>query len=219
MPEYKALLTDFDGTLAESRGPEDKLLVELGCKYSNGAKVEISDFEKYWGCGVKGLMIQVMKDKGVVDCEGAGSACAEEYFRRFDEILGRSRLINPCTAKIVSALRTKMKVAIVSSSEKQLLDKASRYFGIDGEFDLIVGREEGERTKPEPDVYLKAASQLGIDPEEAIAVEDTPRGIAAARAAGVGRIVGIRNAHGYDELKEAGADEVIESLNELLVLL
>lgn len=217
MPEYKALLVDFDGTLAESRGPEDELLVELGCKYS-GTNVNISDFEKYWGCGMRDLMVRVMRDKGVADCEKAGSACTAEYFERFDEILGRSRLINPCTAKIVSALRTKMKTAIVSSSEKHLLERASKYFRIDREFDLIIGREEGERTKPEPDVYLKAASKLGIDLKYAVAVEDTPRGIAAAKAAGVGHVIGIRNTRNYGQLKEAGADEVIESLNELLNL-
>lgn len=215
---YKALLVDFDGTLAESRGPADELLLELGRKYS-GVNVEKSDFEKYWDCGVKEFMTQVMKDKGVTDYEKAGSACAAEYFGRFDEILDKSTLINPCTSKIVGALRTKMKAAIVSSAEQRLLERASKYFGIDTDFDLIVGREDGERTKPEPDVYLKAISALGVDAKDAIAVEDTPRGIAAAKAAGVGRIIGIRNTKTYAQLKEAGADEVIESLNELLVLL
>lgn len=214
---YRVLLVDFDGTLAESRGPEDGLLVELGRKYSNGAKVEVSDFEKYWGRGIRSLMVQVLREKGVADCEEAGKNCAAEYFERFDEILERSRLLNPCTSKIIGTLNAKMKTAIVSSSEEALLYRAAGYFGIDEEFDLIVGREEGERAKPEPDVYLKALSKLGMDAKEAVAVEDTPRGIAAARAAGVGLIVGIRNTHSYAELKEAGADEVIGSLNELLL--
>lgn len=213
---YKALLVDFDGTLAESRGPEDEMLLELGRKYS-GVTVERADFEKYWGCGIRTLMVQVLRDKGVEDYEKAGSACAAEYFERFDEVLKRSRLINPCTSKIIGTIRTKnRKTAIVSSSEQHLLERASKYFGIDSEFDLIIGREEGERTKPEPDVYFKAASKLGIDLKYAVAVEDTPRGIAAAKAAGVGRIIGIRNTRTYAQLKEAGADEVIESINELL---
>ncbi len=219
MPEYKAVLVDFDGTQAESRGPQDELLVELGCKYSNGRKVEASDFEKYWGCGIRNLMVQVLRDKGVADCEEAGKNCAAEYFGRFDETLERSRLINSCTAKIIGALRAKMKTAIVSSSEEALLYRAAGYFGVDKEFDLVVGREEGERAKPEPDVYLKALSKLGVDAKEAVAVEDTPRGIAAARAAGIGRVVGIRNTHSYEALKDAGADEVVDALNDLLVLL
>lgn len=213
---HKALLIDFDGTQAESRGPEDELLVELGRKYGNGRKVEIGDFEKYWGCGMRELMVRVMKDAGVADYQKAGESCACEYFERFDEILERSRLINPCTAKIVGALRTRMKTAVVSSSEKTLLDRAVSHFKLDGAFDVVVGREAGEKPKPEPDVYLKALSKLDVDAKEAVAVEDTPRGIAAARAAGVGLIVGIRNTHNYDELKDAGADEVIGSLNELL---
>lgn len=215
MPEYKALLVDFNGTLAESRGPEDELLLDLGSKYS-GVTVERTDFEKYWGCGLKEFMTQVMKDKGVKDYEKAGSACVAEYFGRFDEVLERSRLINPCTSKIVGALRTKMKVAIVSSAEARLVERASEYFGIDSEFDLIVGMEEWERAKPEPDVYLRAISELGVDAKDAVAVDDTPRGIRAAKAAGVGRIIGIRNTKTYAQLKEAGADEVIDSINELL---
>lgn len=91
---YKALLVDFDGTLAESRGPEDEMLLELGRKYS-GVTVERADFEKYWGCGIRTLMVQVLRDKGVEDYENAGSACAAEYFERFDEGTGEVEAHQP----------------------------------------------------------------------------------------------------------------------------
>jgi putative hydrolase of the HAD superfamily len=58
-------------------------------------------------------------------------------------------------------------------------------FGIGGRFDAIICREDVKRTKPDPDLYLTALQRLGVQPEEAIAFEDSSNGIHAAKAAGL----------------------------------
>jgi beta-phosphoglucomutase-like phosphatase (HAD superfamily) len=56
-------------------------------------------------------------------------------------------------------------------------------------FDAIVCGEDVARKKPDPAVYLEALRRLGIGPDGAVAVEDSPAGVAAARAAGIGVVV------------------------------
>lgn len=217
--QYTALLTDFDGTLAYTSGPDDELLAEVACKYS-GSEVGLYDVAKYRHVSINGMMKGIMKGKGTEDYEAVAEACTSEYMRRYGEVLARSRLINPCTRKILGTLKDAggMKTAIVSSGEKPKLGMAVRHFGLDGAVDVVVGLEDGERVKPAPDLYLRALSELGADAKCSVAVEDTARGIDAARAAGIGTVYGIKTE--WNEWKDLeGADEVIDSINELLVLL
>jgi beta-phosphoglucomutase-like phosphatase (HAD superfamily) len=79
---------------------------------------------------------------------------------------------------------------------------------------IVTADHDPERAKPRPTLYLEALDALGVEPEEAIAFEDSPNGAKAARAAGV-YVVGIPN----DVTRELGlaeaADTVVESLAEL----
>jgi beta-phosphoglucomutase len=59
-------------------------------------------------------------------------------------------------------------------------------------FDIIIGNDEVRNSKPDPEMYLLAFEKLGIEPEEAIIVEDAPHGIAAARASGA-QVREVRN--------------------------
>jgi HAD superfamily hydrolase (TIGR01509 family) len=62
---------------------------------------------------------------------------------------------------------------------------------IDHFFDHIIGNDEGLNPKPAPDIYLSAFERLGINPEEAIIVEDAPHGIEAAKASGA-QVIAVR---------------------------
>lgn len=216
MASQRVLLTDFDGTLAYTAGPDDELLAEVGRKYG-GPEVGLPDVAKYRHVSINGMMKLIMEDKGVEDYETVGDVCTSEYMRRYGEVLAKSTLINPCTRKIFGALKGsgEIKIAIVSSGENPKLDMAVVHFGLEGAADLVIGLEDGEQVKPAPDLYLRALSELGADGRDAVAVEDTARGIEAARAAGIGTVYGIKTE--WNDWKDLeGADGTIRSLNELL---
>lgn len=77
-----------------------------------------------------------------------------------------------------------MKVAIASSSPRFLVDEVLRLLNLGQYFDCTVSGDEVLNRKPEPDVYQKVLELMGMKPEEAIAVEDSSTGVAAAKAAG-----------------------------------
>ena len=79
-------------------------------------------------------------------------------------------------------------------------------------FDAIVTADDVSDGKPAPDIYLLACERLGVRPEDSLALEDTPSGIAAAKAAGLACIAVPQ----FAETDVSEADRVIDSLEELL---
>lgn len=81
--------------------------------------------------------------------------------------------------------------AIASSAPRENIDAVLGVIGLASCFQAMVSAEEVERGKPDPQVFLSAASRLGSAPAECIVVEDAAAGIEAARRAGM-RSIGVR---------------------------
>jgi sugar-phosphatase len=106
-------------------------------------------------------------------------------------------------------------VAVVTSGTRPLAEARLGAVGIEPPA-VMVTADDVSRGKPDPEGYLAAARRLGVDPAEALVVEDAPPGIEAGRAAGAAT-VGVTSTHGALEL--AGADVVIGTLEELPAVL
>jgi beta-phosphoglucomutase family hydrolase len=109
------------------------------------------------------------------------------------------------------------KTAVVSSSENcAAVLQAAR---IDSLFDVRVdGQTATELTlagKPEPDMFLRAAQQLGVEARRSIVVEDAIAGVQAAKKGGFGLVIGIARTGSADVLEKQGADLVVKDLDEL----
>ena len=105
-----------------------------------------------------------------------------------------------------------LKTAVASSSTSAWVEGWLERHGIRPLFDTVCSRDHVERVKPAPDLFLLAASRLGVAPERCVVFEDSPNGIRAARAAGM-RCVAIPNAVTC-ALPMEGADLVLTSLGE-----
>jgi HAD superfamily hydrolase (TIGR01509 family) len=123
------------------------------------------------------------------------------------EVAGR-----PGAVELVERLRGRTRLGLASNSPRMLVDTALATAGLVGAFDAIVTSDDVEHAKPEPDLYLLACQRLSVPPGEALALEDSPSGIAAAKAAGLTCIAVPQLA----ETDVSAADRVIDSLEELL---
>lgn len=112
--------------------------------------------------------------------------------------------------------------AVASSSPTAWLRSALERFGLAHHFGdrLFSAAEHVSRGKPHPDIYLHAAGALGVESGEVLVIEDTPPGVAAARAAGmtvVGLCAGLHCGPGYGErLRAAGAGHIAGSYAEVI---
>lgn len=111
-----------------------------------------------------------------------------------------------------------LRTAVVSSSKNCLA--VIRAAGIADQFDRRVDGEVGERLhlagKPAPDTYLEAAKELGVEPARAVVFEDALSGVESGRAGNFGLVVGVDRNGDADELRDHGADVVVQDLAELL---
>ena len=103
-------------------------------------------------------------------------------------------------------------LGLASNSPRYLVDDALATAGMTDVFDVIVTSDDVERAKPAPDIYLLACERLGVEPADAVALEDSASGIAAAKAAGL-TVIGVPQ---FAETDVSAADRVIDSLEELL---
>ena len=106
-------------------------------------------------------------------------------------------------------------LALASSSPRRLIDVVVDRFALGGTFDVLHSAEDEPAGKPDPAVFLTTASLLGADPGRCVVFEDSPAGVAAARAAGMRCVAVPEHASPVADGEYDGADAVLATLEEL----
>lgn len=132
---------------------------------------------------------------------------------RYAELLGARNLAIEGVEEVLAELHGRYSMAVVTSSQRGHFEIIHAQTGFLRYFDFVLAREDYGNSKPDPEPYLAAIARLRLAAGDCIAVEDTPRGLIAATAAGL-RCVVIPNALtlGGDF---AAAHKVIDSVREL----
>ncbi|MEJ6553940.1 beta-phosphoglucomutase family hydrolase [Microbacterium esteraromaticum] len=109
-------------------------------------------------------------------------------------------------------------MGVVSSSKNagEVLDTAGIRDFFAAVVDGLVAERDHLASKPAPDMFLEGARMLGVDPAEAVAVEDAVSGVASAAAAGYGSVIAVDRGAGPEALREAGATGIVDDLARLL---
>jgi HAD superfamily hydrolase (TIGR01509 family) len=104
-------------------------------------------------------------------------------------------------------------IAIASSSPKIFIEAVVEKIGIRQYFSILLSGEEIERSKPEPDIFFKAALLLNVNPAECLVVEDSKSGTIAAKKAGM-KCIGYQNFNsGNQDL--SNADFIVNDIREI----
>jgi HAD superfamily hydrolase (TIGR01509 family) len=130
------------------------------------------------------------------------------FAREFREVAGFAKFVQ-------LAQQRGLKVAVATAGDKNNLDFVLRHLKLDQQPDANVRGDQGLPGKPEPDIFLKAARQVGVEPADCIVFEDAPFGIEAARRAGM-RAVAICSTHKADELVGEHVIASVRDYNELM---
>ncbi len=216
MNDVRFILFDMDGTLINSE-PQHYRAWKMTVKRLFG--VEELDFEAYKACIGTTLPVTVRIIGDICGRDLAGENVIEEHAkdkRALEEIEGFPPM--PNALETVRALYERgIRMAVASSSPEEYLHRVVRVLGIADCFDACVSAIGCARSKPAPDVFLKAMEVLGATPDKTVVIEDSGNGVLAGRAAGC-RVVGLYNPDsGEQDLTPA--DTVIRDLSEILSLL
>jgi len=207
---FEAVIFDFDGLILETETPElrswEEVFRHFGREYP----------ESYWrfllGRGAEQVEIQpheLLVEMGV-------DADPEEILNMRGHILSQMLAgLEPMPGvvdRIREAQALGMKLGVASSSKHHWVDGHLTRLGLLDCFDEVVCADDVERAKPFPDLYLLVCRRLGVEPERAIALEDSANGTKAAKDAGL-FVVGVPTYLTAPE--ELSADLVFDSLEDV----
>lgn len=119
---------------------------------------------------------------------------------------------------LAAAARAGLPTVVVTSARREWTAGVLEALGAPNGLRLVTA-EDCARGKPDPEPYRHGAEALGLPPAGLVAFEDAPAGVASARAAGVGLVVGVTTSLSADALVAAGAHACAPDLRELAVVL
>lgn len=141
---------------------------------------------------------------------------SREYHRKYD---GGRLPLKPGIKELLAFLRENgFKAAVASSTRSEVVKNQIRDAGLESYFDVCLGGEAVRRSKPAPDIFLKAAELIGCKPDECYVIEDSYNGIRAAKNAGMFPIMVPDMIAPDDEMQEK-ADLILKNLIEVKEIL
>ena len=197
-----AVVFDCDGLLLDTEAAWTAAESALFARY--GKSFGLDDKRALVGSSLAtgGLILARLLDQ-----PGRAAELAEELLVLATSEYHRGAAPLPGAFDLVRALRGRIPIGVASNTPRALIEPALDSAGLAGAFDAIVGADEVANPKPAPDAYLAACALLGAPPTETIALEDSPTGVASARAAGL-YVIGVPSLPGL----ALDADEVVDSL-------
>lgn len=175
----RGLIFDCDGTLVDTM-PLHWMTWQSVCD-KHGIKFEEERFYALGGVGSIQIFSMLLEEQGLTGDPVALSREKEESFLPFAP---QAKAIGP-VRKIVEAHRGELPMAVATGGKRVNCTAVLKGVGMFDWFDAIVTSEDVENQKPAPDIFLKAAEQIEVPPEECRAYEDTDLGMSAIRAAGM----------------------------------
>jgi beta-phosphoglucomutase len=201
----RGVLWDLDGTLVDSEEFHWQSWVHaLGIE---GVTISYDQFKASFGQRNDRILGGWLGGTSSTDRIERVAEAKEAEYRRLAIVHGLTPL--PGAVEWLVRLRARgWRQAIASSAPRENVDVMLRALGLSSHFDAIVASEDVTRGKPDPQVFLTAASRLSVRPSHAVVVEDAAAGIEAARRAGM-KSIGVGRGATLD------ADLFVRSLADL----
>lgn len=211
MKQFEAVVFDMDGVIFDS----EKLVVlcwqEIADKY--GIKNIAEACHECLGLNREATKEKMLQRYGVdFPYDTYKQEMSDLYHSRYS---GGNLPLKPGVENLLIYLKQKQKkIALASSTRSQVVIAELRDAGILHFFDQVICGDMVKKSKPEPDIFLKACEKLSVEPEKAYAIEDSYNGIRAAHRAGLRAIMVPDMAEPTDEMMKI-TEIILPSLLEV----
>ncbi|MEO0637175.1 MAG: HAD family phosphatase [Pseudomonadota bacterium] len=208
------VLFDFDGVVVRSEIIALRVLSETLAAHN--ITLSVSEVrERFLGVSSKTVLNAMTEEHAHFD---EASFVPDWEARLNGELEQNLAAVSGITDVLHQLAESNLPYCIASSSTFSRLHMSLRVTGLTERFSNIFSAELVENGKPAPDLFLLAASEMGVSPDKCLVIEDSPKGVQGAKAAGMralgfvggGHLEGIEAQH-TSALLDAGADAVINS--------
>ena len=194
---FTAFIFDMDGTLLDNMPAHTQIWMAF--LDGLGFPMDPEQFNRFSPGRTNAEILREMIGPHLTD---------EEVLRLSDrkEVLYRQHfgpLMKPTEGLVVfleSARAAGVPMAVASSAGCENIRFHLEGLGLGAYFSILVGSEDIQNGKPDPEIFLKAAERLGVDPRSSLVFEDTPAGLEAARRAGM-RAVALTSTYPAEQLE------------------
>jgi HAD superfamily hydrolase (TIGR01509 family) len=190
----KAILLDFDGVIAETENHHvaawQRTLATLGWQIPDDVAARSADIDD------REFLAQLFASRGLV------SGKIDEWVRRKQvltvQLLRDSPQLYPGSVQLIRALHGRVRLAVVSGTWRENIQAVLQAAGLVECINTIVAKEDVKSPKPAPEAYELALKKLRISAKSAVAIEDSPVGVASARAASL-RVIAVGHRHPFGD--------------------
>ena len=178
----RGIIFDFDGLMVDTEGPAYESWMEIYREY--GCELPLSRWALVLGGSGSEFDPCAYLAEHVGQELDAPAITARRWQRKLELVAGLP-LLPGVAGYVDTAKRLGLKVAVASSAHRDWVTSHLDRLNTTAHFDAIVTADNVTRVKPDPEIYQAALAALALRPEEAIALEDAPNGVLAAKRAGI----------------------------------
>lgn len=212
---FEAVIFDWDGTLADTRQAIvigfQKALSEINCKVSN------EYIERRIGIGAADTFRDLLRSAKIKFDDKLIKHLIERKSQLEIELTNQVKLF-PGAKELLEALHGKVKMGLASMNNRSVIIHLLKANDLEKYFDAVLTAELISRSKPDPEIFLKAASKLKTIPEKCVVIEDSIFGVKAAKSANMSCIAVLTGVYSKQELEREKPDLIVKTLKDGRIL-
>jgi beta-phosphoglucomutase len=206
-----AVIFDFDGVIADTEGLHLRAFQDV-FERRGWQLDEQAYFERYLGYDDVGLVVAFGQERSLPLTGTDVATLVEAKTRLFASYIEAGEMLFPTAPACINRLAASYRLGIASGALKVEIVSILETADLLHHFPVIVAADDVTECKPAPEPYLKAARELNVAPSCCVAIEDSPAGLAAAKAAGM-RTIGLTTTSARHLLKDANL--VLDGLHQI----
>jgi beta-phosphoglucomutase len=208
---FEAVIFDWDGTLGDTRQvivvSFQEALSEINCKASN------EYIERRIGIGAAETFRDILRSAKTPFDEKTIQRLVERKSELEIELTDHVKLF-PGAVELLDALHGKIKMGLASMNNCSVVSHLLKAKDLEKYFDVVLGAESISHSKPDPEIFLKAADLLKAKPEGCVVVEDSAFGVKAAKSANMSCIAVLTGVYSMLELEQEKPDLMVRTLED-----